>query len=135
MSYRTFSYGRSLARKCGFLKTNPLGEEIPAKFPSARDDIEEAGKCLAFGRGTGCVFHLMRVMEVGLRGLGQSLNEPSLDPKRNPSWEAILGRGDKELQKKLSDRSPEWRADETFFSTAQAIAGRERRLAKPNDAR
>jgi hypothetical protein len=60
-----------------FLKVDPFGKEIPTQFPTARDDIEEAGKCLAFGRGTACVFHLMRIMEVGLRALGQSLSDPS----------------------------------------------------------
>src|SRR5580704_15527436 len=62
-----------------FLKINPFGEDILKKFDPARDDIEEAGKCLAYGRGTGCVFHLMRVMEVGLRALAASLNDSRLD--------------------------------------------------------
>ena len=103
-----------------FLKTDPFGEEIPRKFPVTRDDIEEAGKCLAFGRATACVFHLMRVVEVGLRALAASLNNPNLDPKRNPNWETILRKGDEDLAKPLNQRSPEWQADESFFSTAHA---------------
>ena len=35
-----------------FLKADPFGPSIPNRFGPARDDIEEAGKCLAFGRGT-----------------------------------------------------------------------------------
>ena len=62
----------------------------------------------------------MRVMEVGLRALGASLDDPGLDPKTNPTWERILARGDKELQKPLSERSPEWQKDEEFFSAAHA---------------
>lgn len=97
-----------------------FGEDVDRAFPSAMLDIEEAGKCYAVGRGTACVFHLMRVMEVGLRALATSLNDVSLDPKTNPTWERILSRGDKELQKPLKDRAEEWRVDDLFFSTATA---------------
>jgi len=103
-----------------FLKTDPFGPEIPNKFTPARDDIEEAGKCLAYGRGTACVFHLMRVMEVGLRALGASLNDPRLDPKRNPSWDSILKKCDEELLLPLQNRCDEWQQDDAFYSTASA---------------
>ncbi len=103
-----------------FLKPEPFGPDIATKFLPARDDLEEAGKCLAFGRGTACVFHLMRVMEVGLRALAGSLNDPRLDPRRNPSWDSILKKCDEELQKPLKDRALEWRADDAFFSAAAA---------------
>lgn len=103
-----------------FLEPDPFGAEITSRFRSARDDIEEAGRCLAFGRGTAVVFHLMRVTEVGLRALGASLEDPTLDPKRNPTWETILGRCDGELKKPLKERRPTWRADENFYSTATA---------------
>jgi hypothetical protein len=95
-------------------------DAVIAKFPSAVVDIEDAGKCLGLNRYTACVFHLMRVMEVGLRSLGKSLNDPKLDPKLNPSWDRILSRCDTELQKPRADRSPEWRADDIFFSTSTA---------------
>jgi hypothetical protein len=62
----------------------------------------------------------MRVVEVGLRALGHSLNDPSLDPKRNPTWEAILKKCDTELQKPRQQQSPEWAADSTFFANAAA---------------
>jgi len=97
-----------------------FGEAVAIAFPSASYDIEEAGKCFALSRYTACVFHLMRTIEVGLRSLGKSLNDPTLDPKRNPSWENILGKCDKEIKKPLQDRALEWRPDELFFSTATA---------------
>ncbi len=97
-----------------------FGESVVSKFPSAEYDIEEAGKCYAVGRETAAVFHLMRVMEVGLRSLALTLKDERLDPKRNPSWESILKKCDEELAKPLKDRSVEWRADEAFYSTATA---------------
>jgi hypothetical protein len=59
-------------------------------------------------------------MEVGLRALAASLNDPRLDPKRNPSWDAILKKCDEELEKSIKDRSPEWRQEDAFYSTATA---------------
>lgn len=59
-------------------------------------------------------------MECGLRALGMSLNDSNLDPKTNPTWEKILGRCDKEMQKPLSERADEWKQDEAFYSTATA---------------
>jgi hypothetical protein len=50
-----------------------FGNEVFNAFPSANDDIAEAGTCLALERGTACVMHLMRVSEVGLASLGSEL--------------------------------------------------------------
>jgi hypothetical protein len=97
-----------------------FGEQVDNAFPSVIVDIEEAGKCYAMARNTACVFHLMRVMEVGLCALGKSLNNPALDPRRNPSWDSILKKCDDELQKPKIDRSPEWQINDTFFSQATA---------------
>lgn len=97
-----------------------FGAEVETNFASSSRDIADAGRCLGFGQGTACVFHLMRVMEVGLRSLGRSLNDPSLDPRRNPSWEAILNRCDDELKKPLKDRSAEWKSDDLFYSQSTA---------------
>lgn len=97
-----------------------FGQEVIDRFPGAIYDIEEAGKCLALSRGTACVFHLNRTMELGLRALGHSLNNPSLDPKTNPTWESILRKCDEELRKPLSQRSLEWQKDDQFFVNATA---------------
>src|SRR5258708_7512857 len=61
------------------------GVDVLDKFPSAILDMEEAGKCLAFDRNTACVFHCMRVMEVGLKTLASALGIPYA-----PSWESYL---------------------------------------------
>jgi hypothetical protein len=106
--------------KLVFFERAPFGPEVHAGFPSANDDIEEAGKCLGMGRNTAAVFHLMRIMETGLRSLGASLKDSTLDPRTNPNWEKILGKCDKAMQQPLRDRSQEWQPDEPFFSTATA---------------
>jgi hypothetical protein len=95
---------------------NLFGWRTIEKFSSIALEVEEAGKCYAVGRHTACAFHLMRVMEVGVRVLGKSLGLSTT----NRSWDAILTKCDKELQKPTNDRSPEWRTDDRFFSEATA---------------
>ena len=103
-----------------YKSTSLFGAEVATNFPSTAYDIEEAGNCLATERATAAVFHLVRVIEVGLRALGKTLNEQHLDPNRNPTWEAILTRCDAELKKPRKDRSPDWQTDEAFYVEATA---------------
>lgn len=44
-----------------------LSKKAQRSFKKAIDDMVEAGKCLAVGRYTASVFHLMRVVEVGAK--------------------------------------------------------------------
>lgn len=67
--------------------SNLFGQEVSDKFPSAVIDIEEAGKCFATGRYTACVFHLMRVMEIGVKFLGTKMQIPLASEKE---WGKIL---------------------------------------------
>lgn len=69
-----------------FLKTDLFGEPVAKRFDKAVYDIAEAGKCLAFDRGTACVFHLMRVLELGLQELGRDLQLAKIDE----NWEKLL---------------------------------------------
>jgi hypothetical protein len=62
-----------------------FGDDVFNRFYIANDDIAEAGKCLALQRGTATVFHLMRVLESGLKALGAELGIPYA-----PSWEAYV---------------------------------------------
>jgi hypothetical protein len=55
-----------------FGKMEPF-QEVLKVFPSTGDDLVEAGNCLALDRPTACVFHLMRVMEVGLKAIAKAL--------------------------------------------------------------
>lgn len=89
-----------------------------AAFPKATHDIEEASKCLALRRNTACVFHLMRVMGAGVAALGKSLNEPTLDASHNLTWDNVLRRCAKELEKPFKQMSPVWQSDKEFYATS-----------------
>jgi hypothetical protein len=68
-------------------ETEPYGPVVTAKFFDARGDLEEAAKCLAFERGTACVMHLVRAVEIALHTLAMSLNAKF---KASDDWDAIL---------------------------------------------
>jgi hypothetical protein len=67
-----------------------FGPIVARKMPATAEDIEEAGKCLALSRHTACVFHLMRVMELGVHVLAKKLKVRSVNPAVD-SWDRIAG--------------------------------------------
>lgn len=71
-----------------YRSTEPLfGPEVAAKFSDMAEDIDEAGKCLALNRSTAAVFHLMRVVELGVRRFGDKLGATLTEEK---NWQSIL---------------------------------------------
>jgi hypothetical protein len=90
--------------------TEPFGSEINNRFPAAIDDIEGASRCLGLGQGTGCVLHLMRVMEVGLKALALPLGIPYA-----PSWESYLKQIADRIATKHKSKAVKWKRDEHFY--------------------
>lgn len=100
-----------------FQQDAPLGPDVEAKFPSANDDIYEAAKCLSLGRPTASVMHLMRVCEVGLKTLAQTINVT-----QQGDWGGYL----REIESELGRRAKSAGArtgDEQFFSEAAIALG------------
>jgi len=87
-----------------------FGEKVSNSFPNAIDDIADAGKCLALGQGTATVFHLSRVMEVGLKALAGSLGIPYA-----PSWESYLKQINAQLSAEHKTKTEEWKKEEPFY--------------------
>jgi hypothetical protein len=109
--------------RAGFIESQKpqFNDAVRKRFPLGTVEVERAGKAYALGLPNACVFHLMRAMEHCLKALGKSLKESSLDPRGNPSWDAILKRCNAELEKKdRKERTPEWNANEEFFNGATA---------------
>jgi len=74
-----------------------FGGAVAAKFLSAAFDIDEASKCFALGRSTASVFHLMRVMEIGIRATARCLGIPDPIKPAERNWGHILGEIRKDL--------------------------------------
>ena len=80
--------GRSESRF--YRDENIFGETVAKKFPKLKFEIANAGKCLALKQPTACVFHLMRVMEAGVKLLGRKLKvNINVDTE---NWAAIISR-------------------------------------------
>jgi hypothetical protein len=56
-----------------FEQEKSFGDLVFDTFPEARQDLKDAGNCLAASLATASVFHLMRVAEYGLRRLAKKL--------------------------------------------------------------
>lgn len=70
----------------------PFGDDFKNKFQASQYDLDEAGKSLALGRGTAAVFHVMRIMETGLRAVHNCLGLTAPFANNDRSWGAILKR-------------------------------------------
>lgn len=86
-------------------KNDLFGADVGKQFQSTQFDIQEAGSCLAVSRFTGCVFHLMRVLELGLTALGkvfgvslahtnwapaiEQIESKIRDMHKDPTWKAL----------------------------------------------
>jgi hypothetical protein len=68
-----------------------FGKNFAEKFrTSGVFELDEAGKCFALGRPTACAFHLMRVMEIGIKALAASLQIPDPAKPAEKNWAVIL---------------------------------------------
>jgi hypothetical protein len=92
---------------------------VNERFPSAITDIQEAANCLALGRSTACVCHLMRVLEFGLAALAA---EPMIKVPlaTHLEWKDIINTIEgkiKKLQTGGTTPLPEdWRERKAFYS-------------------
>lgn len=72
-----------------------FGNEISDSFPDAVEDCMEAAQCLAFGRYTGSVFHLMRAMESAVKQMAAVLSVANVEKE----WGKLLS----DIGKKIED--------------------------------
>jgi len=93
-----------------------FGNEVETKFASSTYDVAEAGNCLAASRYTACVFHLMRVLEIGLAALAKVFGV-SADHR---NWHPIIDQVESKIREMGGDpnRSANWKDDQEFYSQA-----------------
>lgn len=81
-----------------------FGKDVADKFPSASFDIHNAAIGVATTFSTGAVFHLMRVLEIGLTVLGKQFGV-SLE---HTNWAPAI----EQIESKIRDmhKDPAWKA-------------------------
>jgi hypothetical protein len=96
--------------------SSPLfGSAVSDHFPTVDEEVAEAGKCLALRRGTACVMHLMRTLEVGLHSLAGEMGVPF----ENKNWNTIIDQVEKQIREMSSvTHGAEWKKDQQFYSEA-----------------
>jgi len=98
------------------------GDSVAKACPSSATDIQDAGNCIALGLGTAAVFHLMRVVEWGLRALCRDLkvSEVKKGPIEYATWEAILEKMPEAVDVKIKamSRGPRKQKAQEFYHPA-----------------
>lgn len=98
----------------------PFGDDVPVKLPKAIFEIDEAGKCLATGRYTACVFHLMRTLEIGINAVRECLSIPESKKPAERNWGAYLRLMKEELEGRNKQGLWKTSADREFFESVYA---------------
>jgi hypothetical protein len=100
--------------KAKFLDQNWLSNsKINEAFPSAVPEFKRAGRCFAYTENTACVFHLMRVVDLGLRTVAASL-QASYDAR---NWSGIADKINKLMEQKYQLKTDEWKKSEPFYAS------------------
>jgi len=97
-----------------FENSSLFGGDVFANFPSANEDIQEAGTCLSLDRATACVMHLNRALEVSLLALANAVGVT----KKN-DWGAYIREIAKELDARMKSSGVRSH-DEQFYAEALA---------------
>ena len=93
-----------------------LGPAVESKFVSTLFDVDEAGKCFAFGRYTACVFHLMRVVEAALNTVADKLGAAIEDGDgKGLAWGVVAGN-----MKDIIDNMPKGSAEKVKWYRVQS---------------
>jgi hypothetical protein len=97
-------------------KDSLFGDEVRSSFPSAAFDIMESGNCYAAACYTATVFHLMRVLEIGLSVLAGQFGVPA----DHTNWHNIIEQIEAKVRTMGSDpnKVQTWKEDQEFYSQA-----------------
>jgi hypothetical protein len=100
-----------------------FGAWVYDRFPEIREDIKDAGNCIAAGLPTAAVFHLMRIAEFGFRHTATKARVKLTDNKKPlpidyAGWEKIVQGLDavsKEIRR--SPKGPKRERKATFYAS------------------
>jgi hypothetical protein len=99
-------------------KPNIFGDKVASSFPSASFDIGNSGACLATMASTAAVFHLMRVLEIGLAALGNVFDVSLSHTNWAPAIEEIESRIRGMRQDPMWKALPDCKEQQEFYAQA-----------------
>jgi hypothetical protein len=89
-----------------------IDTKIYDHFPSAWHEFQRAGHCYAFGENTACVFHVMRIVDFGLRQVAKSLGI-EYDAR---NWSGIGNKIQEKMEQKYNTKTDEWKKSEPMYA-------------------
>jgi hypothetical protein len=107
-------------RASRYEQAQPFGAEVDTKFPSVAFDAKEAGNCFAAMRSTACVFHLMRVLELGLAVFAKLFGVAS----DHTNWHTIIEQIESKIRNMGNDpsKTDDWKQkQETYAQIANSF--------------
>lgn len=97
----------------------PFGQAVADRFPDASYDVAAAARCAALDESTAEVFHLMRVLEHGLRWLSNRVGVVMDSGIEFENWKNIIDMIEKQIRAMESQpKSPEKSETLQFYSQA-----------------
>jgi hypothetical protein len=93
-----------------------MSPRVEEAFPSAVGELSAAGRCLSYGEPTSAVFHLLRVVDKGLRLVADSISFQY----ENSNWGGIAKPIRELIHDNAKDHSAAWAVKERFYSTVLA---------------
>jgi hypothetical protein len=97
-----------------------FGIDVANNFLSVSFELDESAKCLALGRPTACVFHLMRVMEIGIRATARCLQIPDPIKPAERNWGRMIKKIWDGIEAKWPNPSNRATGDGEFFEALYA---------------
>jgi hypothetical protein len=86
--------------------------KIYDNFRSAWDEFQRAGHCYAFGENSACVFHLMRIVDFGLRKVAERL-KITYDAR---NWMGIAKAIQKNMEQEYKTKTDDWKKLEPMYA-------------------
>jgi len=75
-------------------------------------EFARAGECFALGLNTATVFHLMRIIDAGLKSAAKALGITYT----SEAWKTVTNKINEEMQKKYHLKTDEWKKSEPFYA-------------------
>jgi len=97
-----------------FSADNLFGDKVTEAFPSAKNDIRDASRCLALDCWTATVMHSMRILEVGLKTMATQLGIPF----NRDNWGDIIKKIETTIEENRKKGNKDWKTQDVFYSKA-----------------
>jgi hypothetical protein len=96
----------------------PFGDGVWNAFPSSRDDLREAGNCIACSRNSAAVYHAMCALEPAMKALARNVRAPWSPTKS--TWHAALLKIEKRIGEIASGPKTRGQPDRVVFLSQAA---------------